>query len=59
MQQNADKASYMGRESQNCSPKPTQKLQRHADIAMGRDSPEPMSHQKKNEPKKTVAGIEP
>jgi hypothetical protein len=48
MQQNADGA--MGRVPQNCSPKPTQKLQRHADKIMGREIPEPGANNQSCEP---------
>jgi hypothetical protein len=48
MQQNADEA--MGREPQNCSPKPTQELQRRADKIMGRKLPEPGANNQSFEP---------
>jgi hypothetical protein len=48
MQQNADKA--MGREPHNCSPKPTQELQRHADKIMGRESSETGANNQSFEP---------
>jgi hypothetical protein len=53
MQQNADKA--MGHEPQDCSPKPTQKLQRHADKIMGRDSPESGANNQSFEPPVVVS----
>jgi hypothetical protein len=49
MQQNADGA--MGREPQNCSPKPTQELQRaHADKTMGHELPGPGANNQSFEP---------